>query len=216
VKAVSLSIPDSKRQTSNHKSQVQGTPDPTLADIVWQGYRRRLEAPEPAEPVMYSLWVDWFEHRRTAGTAFAAVLGDDVAELARRGRLHDLAEEPVARRARRVFEVSGPVPWQVKHDVYLAAATVPPLRAALFLGLLGSYHDVYGSLEPAAALDLLLRLDLPPETEYLTPLRTVLTDGRANHYHHPGAWHAAAGGVRIKAQRGHEDLTHGSDGAPRA
>lgn len=42
------------------------------------------------------------------------------------------------------------MPWPLKHPVYQAAATVPALRRALRR----SETDLYGDVEPAAALAL--------------------------------------------------------------
>ncbi|MEU4331050.1 hypothetical protein [Nonomuraea dietziae] len=162
--------------------------DPREAGALWAAYRRRLEASRPAEPITYSLWVDWFEDRATAAAAFGEVLGDEVETLRAHGRLDELTVDPLFRRARRVLEISGPVPWETKHPVYQAVAALPELHPALFTGLLGSYHDVYGSLEPEAALALLRRLDLPQDTTHLASLRAVLEAGHRNHYRSPDAW----------------------------
>jgi len=170
------------------------TPDPAVARVFWDAYRRRLEAPEPAEPVTYSLWVDWFEDHTTVEAAFAEVLGNDVTELQARDRLQEMARSPLRRRTQRVLEVSGPVPWPIKHPVYRAAAALPDLHHALFRGLLGSYHDVYGDLEPRAALALLRELDLPADIEFLAPLHTVLQAGHSNHHRAADAWPGPQGG----------------------
>ncbi|MBQ1018209.1 hypothetical protein KBX71_10090 [Micromonospora sp. D93] len=162
--------------------------DPVVMDAFWAGYRQRLEAVEPAEQVLYSLWVDWFEDRDTAQAAFSRVAGDDVRRMLAQRRLCDLATGPVHRRIARVLEHSGPVGWAYKHDVYEAVATVPELHPALFAGLRASYHDVYGDLEPMPALALLDRLHLPPDTPHLAPLRAVLLAGSRNHYRHPDLW----------------------------
>jgi len=90
--------------------------------------------------------------------------------------------------ARHVLEDSGSVDWDDKRDVYQAAATVGELRPAVFRALLGSYHAVSGSLDPAQALVLLDSLDLPGDTEHLPQLRAVLRKGVANHYKDPAAW----------------------------
>lgn len=162
--------------------------DPAITDAFWVGYRQRLEATESAEQVLYSLWVDWFEDPETAEEAFAAVIGDDVRAMRTRRRVRDLATGPLHRRVARVLEHSGPVPWICKHDVYEITAAVPELHMALFKALLTSYHDIYGDLEPAAALALLERLDLPADTEHLAQLRAVLQTGARNHYRHPDLW----------------------------
>ncbi|MFJ5550597.1 hypothetical protein [Streptomyces sp. NPDC093225] len=159
------------------------------AEGLWNGYRQRLEAPGIGAAVTYSLWVDWFEDRRTSAEAFDQVLGRDVA------RLRAGAPEALLRRAARVLECSGPVPWEVKERSYRAAARLPELHPALFKGLLDGYTAVYGDLDPAAALALLTSLSLPPDTEHLTALRTVLTAGHRNHRHSPHAWRAACAGA---------------------
>ncbi|MCX5377695.1 hypothetical protein [Streptomyces sp. NBC_00091] len=164
-----------------------GGPDgPLPAGPLWDGYRRRLEAERDAEPVEYSLWVDWFEDRTTTATAFAEVLGNDITTIV------TTPTPPTLRRASRVLECSGPVPWDVKHATYTTAARLPALHEPLFKALRAGYHDIYGDLDPPAALTLLTHLTLPPDTEHLTQLRTVLSAGHRNHRHNPDAWAAAA------------------------
>ncbi|WP_106396415.1 hypothetical protein [Actinocorallia populi] len=167
---------------------VKAEKNPQVNEALWDAYRRRLEAPQIAENVSYSLWVDWFENHATVETAFAEVLGADIGELQRGGRLDEITRDPLIRRVRRVLEVSGPVPWTIKLPVHQAVAGFPELHPALFRGLLLSYHDVYGDLEPRAALALLERLELPPGTEHLATLSAVLREGHTNHYRSPGAW----------------------------
>ncbi|KUO14876.1 hypothetical protein [Streptomyces dysideae] len=160
----------------------RGPQGPLPADVLWDGYRRRLEADRDAEPVTYSLWVDWFEDRDTAATAFAEVLGNDIAHIVAEG-----SDAPL-RRADRVLACSGPVPWLVKQKAYDSAVRLPALHVPLFKGLLAGYHDVYGDLEPTAALALLARLQLPADTPHLAELRSVLAAGHGNHYRSPDAW----------------------------
>ncbi|MFE5881525.1 hypothetical protein [Streptomyces hydrogenans] len=159
---------------------------PLPADALWDGYRQRLEADRDAEAVTYSLWVDWFEDHTTSATAFAEVLGNDI------DRVVAERSEALLRRARSVLECSGPVCWTVKEPTYRTAMRLPALHAAVFRALLASFHDVYGDLEPAAALAILDQLDLPPNTQYLAQLRHVLAAGHKNHYRSPGAWDDAA------------------------
>ncbi|GGX45910.1 hypothetical protein [Streptomyces noursei] len=65
---------------------------------------------------------------------------------------------------------------------------LPALHGPLFKGLLTSYHDVYGELDPTAALALLARLQLPADTPQLAELRSVLAAGHRNHHRSPHAW----------------------------
>ncbi|MGW4102373.1 hypothetical protein [Streptomyces sp. NPDC004976] len=94
------------------------------ADVLWDGYRRRLEADRDAEAVTYSLWVDWFEDHATSATAFAEVLGNDI------DRVVAERSEALLRRARRVLECSGPVRWTVKEPAYRIAVRLPALLPA--------------------------------------------------------------------------------------
>ncbi|MGK5552772.1 hypothetical protein ACSNOI_14260 [Actinomadura kijaniata] len=166
--------------------------EPSVAEDFWAGCRRRLEAPEEPEALTYSLWVDWFEDVRTAGTAFEETLGRDVAAL------RDPAPG-LLRRARRVLGDSGPVPWERKLPVYETAAGVPELHEALFRGLLRGYHDFHGKLEPSEALALLRRLRLPDGTGHLAALEAVLAAGHRNHHASPGAWPRAGRNLPRKA-----------------
>jgi hypothetical protein len=154
--------------------------DDTLWRHLWAGYRQRLEAPDPAGPVEYSLWVDHFEDRRTVAAAWAAMIDDEPPST-----------ERALRRTTRVLPISGPVPWQLKHPYYVSLLPVPELHPALFQALLASYRDVYGSLEPRPALALLDQLRLPEGTPHLRSLRTVLTAGERNYYRNKDAWAAA-------------------------
>ncbi|WP_330299690.1 alpha/beta fold hydrolase [Streptomyces sp. NBC_00503] len=148
-----------------------GPEGPLPTDLLWDGYRRRLEAVREYPAITDSLWFDWFEVAQTADEAFTEVLGND------REQLLPGAPEALLRRARRVLEHSGPVSWPGKADTYRAAARTPALHHAVFRAVLRSYHDVYGRLDPAEALCILGGLDVPPETEHLAGLRRALAAG---------------------------------------
>lgn len=75
----------------------------------------------------------------------------------------------------------------MKEPTYRTVVRLPVLHPALFHGLRASYHDLYGDLEPAAALGLLDRLSLPTDTQHLAELRHVLAAGHENHYRSPRA-----------------------------
>ncbi|MFC5904320.1 hypothetical protein [Streptomyces zhihengii] len=126
--------------------------------------------------------MDWFEDQATSAMAFAEVLGNDI------DRAVTERSEVLLRRACRVLECSGPVRWTVKEATYRTAVRLPALHPALFRGLLTSFHDLYGDLEPAAALALLGQLELPAHTRHLAELRHVLVAGHKNHYGSVGAW----------------------------
>jgi hypothetical protein len=183
--------------TAHLFSYLLAEPDPAVGETLWAGFRSRLEHPGLPEWLRLSLVVDWFEDVRTAEPAFRALLADDVRRLRDRGRLVELAAGPLHHRAAHVLIVSGPVRWEHKRDVYEALASVPELAPALFGALMRCYHNVYGSLEPVAALALLDRLDLPPGTEHLDALptlRAVLAAGARNNHVDRGLWDRVSGG----------------------
>ncbi|MBB5128188.1 hypothetical protein [Streptomyces griseoloalbus] len=163
----------------------RGSQGPLPADVLWDGYRRRLEADRDPEAITYSLWVDWFEDRDTSATAFAEVLGNDIDHI-----VAEASDGPI-RRAGRVLACSGPVPWPVKQKAYDASVRLPTLHGPLFKGLLASYHDVYGCLEPTAALALLAQLELPGNTPHFAELRSVVAAGHRNHHRSLHAWDEA-------------------------
>ncbi|MEW2357986.1 hypothetical protein [Spirillospora sp. NPDC029432] len=148
--------------------------------VLWDGYRRRLERDAEPAAITYSLWVDWFEDRGTVAEAFAEVL----------------AGTPGEHRLRHVLECSGPVPWELKLPVLRDAAADPALRDSVFRALRAAYHDFYGDLVPEEALAMLEGLGLPPGTEHLDALRTVLAAGHRNHYRSPAAWGEASASSR--------------------
>ncbi|MFJ5680274.1 hypothetical protein [Streptomyces sp. NPDC093097] len=180
-----LDLLDDYWVTSEIRFADQGSEGPLPADVLWDGYRRRLEADRDPEAITYSLWVDWFEDHDTSATAFAEVLGNDIDHIVAE------ASDSLLRRAGRVLACSGPVPWPVKQKVYGAVVRLPALHRPLFKGLLASYHDAYGDLEPAAALALLAQLELPANTPYLAELRSVVAAGHVNHHRNVHAWDEA-------------------------
>ncbi|GGY13148.1 hypothetical protein GCM10010358_76770 [Streptomyces minutiscleroticus] len=176
-----LDLLDSYWVTCEIRFADRGAQGPLPVDVLWNGYRRRLEAERDVEVLTYSLWADWFEDHDTAATAFAEVLGNDIDHILAK-RSHALL-----RRAGRVLTCSGPVPWSVKQPTYEAAAQLPALHGPLYKGLLAGYHDVHGHLEPTAAFTLLAQLQLPADTPHLAELRSVLAAGRRNHHRSPHA-----------------------------
>lgn len=156
---------------------------------LWAGLRERLEAPTLSKVIDNSIWHSWFECRATSEGAFRALIGDELAD--RDALAATAAPDLFLRRAARVLDLSGPVAWEVKERAYRSASQIDELHQAVFKAILASYHDYFGNLEPAPALDLLDRLGIPTGTEHLAPLRHVLAAGHRNHYVSPEAWNVA-------------------------
>lgn len=132
--------------------------EPTRARM-WSIYREFLDDPRDAvaEPVAYSLWVDYFEDATTVDRAWREVSGP---------------QEPRRPRLARVVSSSGPVPWPLKESLYEQLTIEGGWDEPLLDGLYGSCIDVYGSLERKPGLRILRRLRRGAVD---TPVLTLLT-----------------------------------------
>lgn len=110
-----------------------------------------------SDAALYSLWVDFFEVPKRAAFVFPRLL----KSLPRR-RWPD------------VLGSSGPVPWDVKHKVFVLAAKDSALHAGLARGLVGSFYDVYGSVNAIEARNLFRAITVDEE-EVRTALEQVTT-----------------------------------------
>lgn len=128
---------------------------------LWDAYRAALEDPDDrlADPVSYSLWVDFFEDAATVEEAWQETTrgGGERWEL----------------RITRVLDVAGPVPWVLKETVFAQLCDDPRRHRAIFRAIAGSAFDALGRLGPSAA-HWLERLDLPDDTPDLAALRARL------------------------------------------
>ncbi len=132
---------------------------PEDRERLWRAYRAALEDPDDrlADPVAYSLWVDFFEDAATVEEAW------HQATTAGEG-------ERWERRITRVLDVAGPVPWALKDELFAGLCEQPRLQRAIYRAIAGSAFDVFGKLGPSAGR-WLEQLDLPADTPDLAPLR---------------------------------------------
>ena len=109
----------------------------------WHWYRDLLEQPDDrlAEPVLYSLWVDFFEVEDKDAWREVTAYGSGWE-----------------RRVERVVRVSGPVPWKDKAPLYARLIDVEGAVDAVREGLARSASDVYGRIDEREAADLLARI----------------------------------------------------------
>lgn len=126
---------------------------------LWEAYRAALEDPDErlADPMAYSLWVDFFEDPATVEEAWQEMTGGGEGAS-------------WERRMQRVLDMAGPVPWPLKEAVFARVYDQPRLHPAIFRAIVGSAFDYFGSIGPSAA-DWLARLDLPTDTPDLAALR---------------------------------------------
>ncbi|MEA2195334.1 MAG: hypothetical protein QOG42_1768, partial [Solirubrobacteraceae bacterium] len=128
---------------------------------LWDAYRSALadEDDRLADPVSYSLWVDFFEDPATVEEAWRQTTRRDV--------------DPWGRRLARVLEIAGPVPWALKEELFAALAAEPRWHPAILRAIAGSAFDAFGALGPSAG-EWLARLSLPQDTPDLAALRARL------------------------------------------
>jgi hypothetical protein len=129
----------------------------------WSTYRAFLgDDREPiARPVVYSLWVDYFEGAHTVEESWHEVAGP---------------QEPRLPRLVRVLAASGPVPGPLKAPVYNREPGDIRVHDAIADGLVGSCFDIYGDLDRVPALRLLGRLRLSEDWSEFRALRAALSD----------------------------------------
>ena len=127
----------------------------------WAGYRALLEHPDPrlAEPVAYSLWVDYYESPATVAEAWRETSGQAGAW---------------ERRLERVLPAAGPVPYKLKAPLYDRLIADRRWHRPILDSLFNSTHDVYGKIDAANALQLLGRLELAAGTDGLKELEREL------------------------------------------
>ena len=128
----------------------------------WDAYRAALDTDDDrlADPVVYSLWVDFYEDQDTVHEAWQETSRCDVA--------------PWERRLQRVLDAAGPVPWHLKEPLFEQLVRDAGWHPFIFRALVGSAFDVYGALDRDAAQAWLERLELREDTPDLPALRNRL------------------------------------------
>jgi hypothetical protein len=136
--------------------------DGDLRERLWTAYRAALESDDRrvADPVAYSLWVDFFEDQSTVDEAWQAMTRRDAAGW-----------EP---RLRRVLDGAGPVPWPHKETLFEALAGDASWHPYILDALIGSAFDYFGQLDARAARRWLGRLRLREDARGLSELRAKL------------------------------------------
>lgn len=114
--------------------------DPIQRDRLWAFFRDAVAGPDSAlaDPILYALWVDFFEDPDTVEDAWSAMTA---------------AETPTSG-IDRVLPRAGPVPWASKAPLLQALLPDPARHDAIHAALVGSAFDVYGQIDDAAARDM--------------------------------------------------------------
>jgi hypothetical protein len=119
-------------------------------DFWWEQVCDRLNGDDLAikQPLLYSLWCDYFEISRNVAQAWEAMV---------------YSKHATPKLMQTILPYSGPVPYSLKRYLYRELVLNPSFHQAIFDSLTGSFIDVYGSIEKYDALDILSRLELPSE-----------------------------------------------------
>lgn len=111
-----------------------------------------------AEPAAYSLWCDFFENVDRVRGTWGALLS---------GSPNDLL-------VRRILESSGPVPFDLKEELYERLLPHERWHPWIFKSLLHSHSDVYGEIDKVRAKAILGRLRVPETIEHFGVLKEAL------------------------------------------
>jgi hypothetical protein len=131
--------------------------------MVWNSYRRWLEVPDDrlADPVAYSLRKDFFPSREFVAEAW---------------RVLSTLERPRVRRLKRLLSISGPVPYQLKADLYARLMKDARWHPFILESVLKTRSDANGDVDLAAAKEALGRLGLSTEAPEFEPIREPLLE----------------------------------------
>jgi hypothetical protein len=134
--------------------------DPEARSAWWNEIRARLNGLDSAlrGPLLYSLWCDFFEDDVLVSEAWAALTGSDATETSLRA----------------VLPISGPVPFDLKQELYRHLIDDASWHIPIFESLLGSAFDVLGKIDRDSAGRILRKLRLPSDLPGLDDLRAKL------------------------------------------
>jgi hypothetical protein len=134
--------------------------DPEARRVWWSEVRARLNCADSAlrEPLLYSLWCDFFEDDVLVTEAWAALTGPDATEKSLRA----------------ILPISGPVPFDLKQEIYRRLIDDAAWHLPIFESLLGSAFDVSGKIDQDSARLILRELRLPSDLAGLDRLRAQL------------------------------------------
>ncbi len=111
-----------------------------------------------ANPARYTLWCDFFENPQAVEETWNFIIDSAPSEIV----------------LERVLMASGPVPYALKHPLYLRLISEERWHDFIFCSLLHSAFDVYGSIDKSEARRILDQLILPTDTLHLDRLKQEL------------------------------------------
>jgi len=127
------------------------TLDQSARAVFWGFAREMLSSPDPAlaDPMSYFMWCGPFEDENVEEAWKALVSPEGAAQ--------PLLE--------RVLDISGPVPFRLKSDLYARLIDEARWHPFIFRSLLHSAFDAYGRIDAPSAARLITRLQVPIEQD---------------------------------------------------
>jgi hypothetical protein len=131
--------------------------------MLWDAYRGWLDRDDDrlADPVAYSLVKDYFPHAQLVFEVWPALTA---------------LERPRVRRLKRLLPISGPVPYQLKAELYETLMVDTRWHPLILASLLHSRTSSNGHIDLPAARDLLAGLHLTDASIDLEPTRRLLIE----------------------------------------
>ena len=126
----------------------------------WQWVRIQIASEDNAikAPLFYSLWCDFFEDTQTVQEAWKELI----------------TPLPSDKTLQMILGVSGPVPFDLKNQLFERLIDKSTWHPFIFQSLLYSQFDYYGKIDKQKALEILQRLKLPRNTKHLNKLAKEL------------------------------------------
>lgn len=131
--------------------------------LFWWYAASLLSQPDPAlaEPLVYTLAVDFFEDSDQREHVWSILVTDTANQ-------HLL---------QRIAEAAQAVPFHLKAQVYERLLPDPACHLTIYESLLASYYSVYGQIDKVQAQHLLSRLRLPADIKYRNEFIGALSSG---------------------------------------
>jgi len=113
-----------------------------------------------SEPIIYSLWCDYFENEPTSHNTWNILVNNDFSNI----NLMD-----------KLLRICGPLPWKLKSDLIEKVVEVDQLHTSIYKSIYFSAHDVYGQIDKPDAIRILLNLKTLELNDEIESLIKVLS-----------------------------------------
>lgn len=124
--------------------------DPKIWNRIWQKFCEYLNEEDClADPILYVLWVDFFETESAVEFAWAGLM----------------AFAHTQKTQQRILESAGPVPYPLKEPLLLRMMQDTTNHECILTSLLQWSYDVYGKLDVEKAKEVLSKLEVDRESE---------------------------------------------------